>query len=252
MAKFKTQGSTLLVQHFGALNASALEPLLVAVLTSQLEMPRRKFLDALRQYCRLTLKEASAVVSTLVRKQWLVDSSRWNDNLSFGQTLWFNCAEHLSATSLKSINCDERTFIRMGQYVRIDQYRAWLFLTHAVLNGDPVSEESLKVIQSMTGDSWDLQRFFEGLDDIFGAQLQEARHVEVLRALPKAQAEALKGKFVSQLNFKRQIDRKRLALFREFAPRSHFLMKTRFSMNCGIKASLLRSRMCIRPPITIT
>lgn len=60
MAKFKTQGSTLLVQHFGALNASALEPLLLAVLTSQLEMPRRKFLDALRQYCRLTLKEASA------------------------------------------------------------------------------------------------------------------------------------------------------------------------------------------------
>ena len=39
MAKFKTQGSTLLAQHFGALNASALEPLLVAVLTSQLEMP---------------------------------------------------------------------------------------------------------------------------------------------------------------------------------------------------------------------
>ena len=228
MAKFKTQGSTLLAQHFGALNASALEPLLVAVLTSQLEMPRRKFLDALRQYCRLTLKEASAVVSTLVRKQWLVDSSRWNDNLSFGPTLWFNCAEHLSATSLKSINCDERTFIRMGQYVRIDQYRAWLFLTHAVLNGDPVSEESLKVIKSMTGDSWDLQRFFEGLDDILGAQLQDARHVEVLRALPKAQAEALMGKFVSQLNFKRQIDRKRLALFREFAPRSHFLMKYAF------------------------
>ena len=109
MAKFKSKGSALLVNHFGESQAKVLESLFVSLLSDKGQISRDDFLRVMCRGGRMSTREASALVSKLIKASWLEYSSEWSDNITFGPLLWLNFVEHLpdsSVTQLSEVRLD--------------------------------------------------------------------------------------------------------------------------------------------------
>ena len=222
MAKFKSKGSALLVNHFGESQAKVLESLFVSLLSDKGQIGRDDFLRAMCRGGRMSTREASALVTKLIKASWLEYSSEWSDNITFGPLLWVNFVEHLTDSSVTQLSQVRFSARRHGDFIPDREYAAWVALTHAVLNQYEPNPGVFEAFGERLDNYWSSKTLLNTMGDLFEWQMMDNRHVDVIRRLPKSLSAIFVNRLLETKPLSDFIDHKiperQLALYREFAP----------------------------------